>query len=123
MLEVGKPCGSAVFVLRWLLRVEGRCHKAAVVLTSVQAVLLRRGGRDTGPLVPSAGAAPQRGTATPTAAEQADGFYKRSSKYLGMPNISAATGIPAHVLFMKRCLNSEGNVLSIKYFSPSSSSR
>lgn len=72
---------------------------------------------------PSVGAAQQRGTAALTAAEQADGFYERSSKYLGMPNISAATGIPACVLFMKRCLNSEGNVLSIKCFSPASSSR
>lgn len=71
---------------------------------------------------PSAGAAQQRGTAVPIAAELADGFYKRSSKYLGMPNISAATRIPARVLFMKRCLNSEGNVLSIKCFSPASSS-
>lgn len=49
MLEVGKPCGSAVSVLWWLLRVEGRCHKAAVVLTSEQAVLLRRGGHGTAP--------------------------------------------------------------------------
>lgn len=29
-------------------------------------------------------------------------FYKLSSKYLGMPNISAAAGIPVRKLFMNR---------------------
>lgn len=32
--------------------------------------------------------------------ERANGFYKLSSKYLGMLNISAAAGIPVHTLFM-----------------------
>lgn len=48
------------------------------------------------------------------------GFYKLSSKYLGMPNISAAAGIPVRKLFMNQCLNSQGTLLSIIYLSPSS---
>lgn len=48
------------------------------------------------------------------------GFYKLSSKYLGMPNISAAAGIPVHKLFMDQCLNSQGTLLSINYLSTSS---
>lgn len=50
------------------------------------------------------------------------GFYKRSSKYLGMPNISAVPGIPACKLFMNQCLNSQTTLLSINHLSPSSGS-
>lgn len=42
---------------------------------------------------------------TLTVANCSIGFYKLSSKYLGMPNISAATGIPVRKLFMNQCLN------------------
>lgn len=48
------------------------------------------------------------------------GFYKLCRKYLGMPKISAAAGIPAHKLFMNQCLNSQGTLLSRNYLSPSS---
>lgn len=47
-------------------------------------------------------------------------FYKLCSKYLGMPNISAAAGIPVCKLFINQCLNSQGTLLSINYLSPSS---
>lgn len=57
---------------------------------------------------------------TLTMANCSIGFYKLSSKYLGMPNISAAAGIPVCKLFMNQCLNSQGTLLSINYFSPSS---
>lgn len=57
---------------------------------------------------------------TLTMANCSIGFYKLSSKYLGMPNISAAAGISVCKLFMNQCLNSQGTLLSINYFSPSS---
>lgn len=64
-----------------------------------------------------------RGPATAlTAASCSSGFYKLPSKYLRMPNISAAAGIPARKLFMNHCLNSQGTLLSINYLSPSTGS-
>lgn len=65
---------------------------------------------------------PLCGTAGPAVAEHASGFYKLSSKYLGMPNISVVAGIPVHTLFMSWCLNSEGNVLTVNYSGLSSGS-
>lgn len=62
----------------------------------------------------------QEPSTTLTMANCSSGFYKLCSKYLGMPNISAAAGIPVHKLFMNQCLNSQGTVLSINYLSPSS---
>lgn len=50
-------------------------------------------------------------SATLTMASCSRGFYKLCSKYLGMPNISAAAGIPVHKLFMNQCLNSQDAVL------------
>lgn len=57
-----------------------------------------------------------------TAGPAVESFYKLSSKYLGMPNISVVAGIPVHTLFMSWCLNSEGNVLTVNYSGLSSGS-
>jgi len=64
----------------------------------------------------------QEPATTLTGANCSIGFYKLSSKCLGMPNISAAAGIPGPKLFMNGCLHSQGTLLSVNYSSLSNGS-